>query len=433
LLSERILTAALKYLVQQKFEFTAAQQQCLPAPRAGHVYMLYAHIPFCEVLCPFCSFNRYIYNEAAARSYFAHLRKEMELVARLGYRFESMYIGGGTPTIMIDELCQTIDLAHTLFDLKEISCETNPNHLNEEVVEKLRGRVQRLSVGVQSFDDGLLAQMKRLQKFGSGQQILERIQSFAMEFQTFNVDMIFNFPSQTMDILKRDIAKVIESQAKQICFYPLMTAPSVSDSITNTIGVVNYQREVDYYRQICEDMGSNFETTSAWTFSRKHGGMIDEYIIDYEEYVGIGSGAFSYLDGGLYVNTFSPYDYQKKIDSGALTVSTIRQFDKQQQMRYRFMMDLFGLRLDKQRFKHDFGVSVDLGLLPEMTFMQVNGAFSVNDEKIILLTPKGRYLLVVMMREFFSQIDCLREQGRRSLTSEERLLFLGMNDALSTF
>jgi len=83
LLSERILTTALKYLVQQKLEYTTNRQQNFPSPKAGHVYMLYAHIPFCEVLCPFCSFNRYIFNETAGRTYFAHLRREIEMVASL--------------------------------------------------------------------------------------------------------------------------------------------------------------------------------------------------------------------------------------------------------------------------------------------------------------------------------------------------------------
>jgi len=319
----------------------------------------------------------------------------------------------------------TIDMARSLFNLKEVSCETNPNHLTVEVAGKLHSRVQRLSVGVQSFDDGLLLQMKRLQKFGSGQQILDHIQAFAGEFQTFNIDMIFNFPNQTIESLKRDIEKVVESRTDQVCFYPLMTAPSVSDSLTGSLGKVDYLREVDFYHRITQDMSRDFSLTSAWTFSRKHSGMIDEYIIDYQEYVGVGSGAFSYLDGALYANTFSPASYEKKVDLGELKVSSIRQFDKLQQMRYRFMMELFGLRLDKQAFKRDFGISVDLGLFPEMTFLQLSGAFAVNDEQSISLTPKGCYLLVVMMREFFSQVDYLREQGRRSLSTEERSVFLG--------
>ena len=86
----------------------------------------------------------------------------------LGYDFESLYIGGGTPTIMLDELCKTIDLARDNFNIKEVSSETNPNHLVQAATSmQLKGRVQRLSVGVQSFDNGLLKQMDRYDKYGS--------------------------------------------------------------------------------------------------------------------------------------------------------------------------------------------------------------------------------------------------------------------------
>ena len=63
-------------------------------------------------------------------------------------------------------------MARDLFSIKEVSSETNPNHLTHEYLEKLKGRVQRLSVGVQSFDDDLLRQMDRYEKYGSGQEIL---------------------------------------------------------------------------------------------------------------------------------------------------------------------------------------------------------------------------------------------------------------------
>ena len=430
MISERILTLTLRHLTRQNLEFTPSNRQALPKPHPDKAYMLYAHVPFCEVLCPYCSFNRYIFNESAGRAYFARLRSEMQMVADLGYNFQAMYVGGGTPTILIDELCETIDLGYHLFDLREVSCETNPNHLTEEIAGRLKGRVQRLSVGVQSFNDDLLAQMKRLKKFGTGSQLLQTIQSFAGQFPTLNVDMIFNFPSQTQEILAQDIKSAIASQASQISYYPLMTAPSVAKTLLNTIGRVDYQREVDFYKTICEGFNSEFEPTSAWTFSRKQGGMIDEYIVDYEEYVGIGSGAFSYLDGGLYVNTFSLNDYRDIIESGQILVSGIRQFDQLYQMRYRFMMELFGLKLDKKRFEKDFGVSVDHGLWAEMTFMQFNGAFAANDDYFIKLTPKGRYLLVAMMREFFSQVDYIRDQGRRTLSAEEKAVFLGA-DVLS--
>ena len=137
--------------------------------------MLYMHVPFCQVLCPYCSFNRYPFRESVARPYFENMRKEMMMLKDLGYDFESLYIGGGTPTIMLDELCKTIDLARDNFSIKEVSSETNPNHLVQPWLNELKGRVQRLSVGVQSFNNDLLKQMDRYHKYGSGEEIFERI------------------------------------------------------------------------------------------------------------------------------------------------------------------------------------------------------------------------------------------------------------------
>ncbi len=92
-------------------------------------------------------------------------------------------------------------------------------------------------------------------------------------------------------------------------------------------------------------------------------------------------------------------------------------------MRYRLMMELFGLRLDKQRFKESFGKSVERSLWMETLFMKFAGAFEHNDPNYIALTPKGRYLLVVMMREFFSNLNDVRDQARELLSPEDALDF----------
>jgi len=156
MLSDRILTRTLRLMIRQSLKVGPTNLDRLPPPRDGRDYLLYVHIPFCERLCPYCSFNRFPFRDSLARSYFQSLREEMRMASELGYRFRSMYIGGGTPTVQIDELCATIDLAFELFGVEEVSCETNPNHLTSAVAGQLEGRVQRLSVGIQSFDDGLL-------------------------------------------------------------------------------------------------------------------------------------------------------------------------------------------------------------------------------------------------------------------------------------
>lgn len=449
MLSERLLTQVVRANTNNYLKLSPVEEDRMPGPVPGKHYMLYMHVPFCERLCPYCSFNRFPFAEDRARPYFANMRKEMLMLKDLGYDFDSVYIGGGTPTILLDELCDTIDLARENFSIKEVSSETNPNHLIPSYIDKLQGRVQRLSVGVQSFDDGLLKQMERFDKYGSGQEIMERIQDASPYFVSMNADMIFNFPAQTEDILINDIERVIESGASQTTFYPLMASPSVEKSLASTVGKVDYDREQRFYRIICElltgelpsfDAQGNrlngtreglFEYGSAWTFNRKDAdsagtdAMIDEYVVNYEEYPAVGSGGITYLGETLYVNTFSVADYNALIESGRMSMMGKTVFSKRDRMRYRFMMQLFGLRLDKRQFERDFGCSVEVGLPVEMAFMTLAGAFATNNDEELTLTAKGRYLVVVMMRQFFIGVNNLRDQARAALTGEERELIFG--------
>jgi hypothetical protein len=93
-------------------------------------------------------------------------------------------------------------------------------------------------------------------------------------------------------------------------------------------------------------------------------------------------------------------------------------------MRYRFVTDLFGLRLDKRRFLADFGVQVERALWAEMSFMRAAGAFALDDDECLTLTRTGRYLLVVMMREMLTGSNRLRDKARAALPVEERAMLL---------
>jgi coproporphyrinogen III oxidase-like Fe-S oxidoreductase len=418
-----MLSAVMPAIIGASLNLKEADQLRMPQPKAGRKYMLYLHVPFCERLCPYCSFNRFVFQAPRTKAYYQRLRREMQMTADLGYDFSSLYLGGGTPTVMIDEVCETIDLARELFSIREVSCETNPDHLKPEALKKLQGRVQRLSVGMQSFDNNLLVQMNRFDKYGSGEENLKRLQEINGMFPTLNADMIFNFPSQTEAMVRGDVEILLESGVNQVTFYPLMTAPSVARTLALTIGTVTHGNEYPFYRIIDEQLRPAFHPVSAWCYSKDGEGMIDEYIVDHEEYVGLGSGSFSYLDGGLYVNTFSIKDYAQRIDSGQLSVLKYRRFSKVERMRYRFLMDLFGGQLDRRQFRADFGLPIEAGLPAEMAFMRLSGAFAGHNgtgEELLTLTSTGRYLLVVMMREFFSSMDKVREQARMALDPTER-------------
>ena len=425
-----ILTEVIRKITYKQLQLNSVPENFIyPSPKHEQKYVLYAHIPFCESLCPYCSFNRFIYNESKLKSYFQSLRKEMDMLADRGFDFVNLYVGGGTPTVDLDELITTIDHAKRLFSIKEVSCETNPNHLTKEILGDLKGRVDRLSVGVQSFDDKLLRQMSRYDKFGSGDQILEIIQRAVGILPSLNIDMIFNLPDQTEESLLRDIEYIIKSGAEQTTFYPLMSAPSVKKSMEKTLGKLDYSRELRFVQIISDKLSDAYQPSSGWTFSRKELSMLDEYIVQYEEYVGTGSGAFSYLEGNLLVNTFSLKQYDEMIKNGRFPTYKIKNFNKYDRKRYRFLMEMFNLSLNTERFAEDFKTPILLGLLPEMLFMWIAGAFGKWQNGRLHLNPDSRYLLVVMMREFFSNVNILRDQARFSLSKEERLMCV-VNDKL---
>ena len=428
MLSERILSTAIKVMANQQLKLSAPNEKMMPTAQPNTTYLLYMHIPFCEVLCPYCSFNRYPFKETIAAPYFVSLRKELQMYKDLGYDFDGLYIGGGTPTVMIDELCETIDLSRELFHIKEVTAETNPNHLLPQYVEELKGRVQRLSVGVQSFDEGLLRQMHRYETFGSGEEILERIAYAAPHFDIFNVDMIFNFPTQTEAALRSDMEKLISSAGTQATMSPLYTSRGTARKMANTLGKMNYKRESDLYRIVDEMLAGGerpaFTRESVWTYNRKAADIHDEEqaaaLLDkYPEYPGIGSGAVTHLHGKLYVNTFSIKEYNAAIEAGEMPIMGQTTLGKTELMRYRFLKQLYALRLDKVAFKDAFGVSVERGLPIEMAFMRANKAFEIDDDNELTLTFEGRYLTSVMYRQFLASLNNLREQARAVLSGDE--------------
>ena len=456
MLSERMLTGVIKAMTKHELALKPTDEAFFPAPQPGEKYMLYMHVPFCERLCPYCSFNRYAFREDVARPYFEHMRREMLMVKELGYDIESIYCGGGTPTILIDELCRTLDLARETWDIKEVASETNPNHLTKPYLEQLKGRVQRLSVGVQSFDDGLLKQMDRYDKYGSGDEILERIAEAEGNFDLLNVDMIFNFPSQTEEILRSDLQKLIEVGCKQTTFSPLYVSSATSRKMQQTLGKMDWDREYAFYRIIDDTLAGGdaplFHRSTIWTFSRNDGTAaaagaggagdmvcggrsvgdaaarpvrIEEYQTNYDEYPAIGSGSVTHLNGCLYVNNFSIRDYNAAIDAGHMSIMGKSVMSKRDLMRYSFLVELYKLRLDKRAFARRYGCGVDEGLPLEMAFMRLNKAFATDDEEELTLTPMGRYLTLVMYRQFLSGLNNLRDQARAVLSGDEAKLTFG--------
>jgi len=386
-------------------------------PVPAHEAYLYVHIPFCEVLCPFCSFHRVQHHPAQARSYFGALREEIRRYHAAGHRFSGVYFGGGTPTCEPDELVATIGLVRALFGVREVSVETNPKDLQPPLLAALRAAgVTRLSVGVQSFDDQLLREMDRYAKYGSGDETAERIRLAAPYFPTLNVDLIFNQPHQSLASLQRDLAIFRTLGANQVSLYPLMTSPTVLRRMAKGMGQPDPRRLRKFYQTIVQALAPDFAPSSAWCFTRSGQGS-DEYLVASENYVGVGSGAFSYLDGTLYSTSFSLQAYAERIRAGLTGITTQHQLGDTDRMRYTLLVKMFGLGLDRDWAQRRYGRKFFRKLWGELRTMEVLGA-ATRDAHGWHLTGRGMFWLMLMMSEFFESVNTYRDAMRAHVHEE---------------
>jgi len=391
----------------------------MPSPEPGTQYLLYLHIPFCIALCPFCSFHRVEFREDRARAYFDALREEIRTATRAGYRFRELYVGGGTPTILPQQLEETILMLRDLHPIQGVSVETHPADLEDDCITRLRSAgVSRLAVGVQSFDDRLLQAMGRLEKYGSGAHIRQRLVRLAGVFDALNVDMIFNFPDQSKASLQADLDFLTEEvKPDQVSWYPLMTATSTRRAMQEKLGSVGHARERELYELISRRMlQGGYHRTSAWNFDRR-AALIDEYIIAQDEYLGLGSGAFSYIGGNMYASTFSINRYVDRARSGETGIVRKREMSGRDQMRYYLLTQLFSGSLDLDQAEDRFENRFRRTLRPELAGLRLVGA-TVRSGRQLRLTERGYYLWMILMREFFTGVNNLRDEMRLNIRAE---------------
>jgi coproporphyrinogen III oxidase-like Fe-S oxidoreductase len=346
---------------------------------------LYLHVPFCEKLCPFCSFNSVAFEREAGQEYFEVLREEMALYHGLGYRFDVVHVGGGTPTVLPGEVARMVERARSLWPVREVSVETNPNHLTDSTLRTLRDvGVQRLSVGVQSFDDGMLERLGRREAYGSSSQIRATLEEAAAKGIALSVDLLFDVPGQTPEILRRDIETVRSLPVDQVTFYPLMTGRHHAPGAARMFDVVR------------AGLQGAFHQTTAWSFARRPG-LVDEYIAVRDEFAGLGAGAFGALQGRLTANAFPLRSYIGAVRAGRLPVVDVRVFRPQDWMRYVLLMRVFSGNA------HPMAL-VQRSTPWEVRLLRLLGVSRRVGERIEI-TDRGRTTAMLAMRAFFESVE----------------------------
>jgi len=189
---------------------------------------IYIHIPYCTNLCSFCNLNRTMIN-SSVEDYHKLIIKQIKAVASYPYiqskEFDSIYFGGGTPTVLsAKQWEQILEVMHSLLPISktaEISVETSITELTGDKLEifGIMG-VNRLSVGVQTFVD---RGRKLLKRRGSSNEVISKIKKVVeMGFENTNIDLIYNYPNQTMQELEFDIKTIKELNIAGLSYYSLI-------------------------------------------------------------------------------------------------------------------------------------------------------------------------------------------------------------------
>jgi coproporphyrinogen III oxidase-like Fe-S oxidoreductase len=156
-----------------------------------------------------------------------------------------------------------------------------------------------------------------------------------------------------------------------------------------------------------------YEASTAWCFSRGNH-LIDEYIIDYDDYVGVGAGSVGFLNGDFFVNTFSLERYDELIAQGKLPLVNWRRLSEREHLRYYMLTKLFGMSLDPIKFRLRFHDDINRKLWWELKFFRMFGL--VRKSRPINVTSRGMYTMCVMQKEFFAALNTLRERFIESQT-----------------
>lgn len=389
---------------QLNLDILAHSTTKIPDPNMN--YMLYAHIPFCHTFCPYCSFHKYAYDENIAKEYFKNLRQEMKQIHTLGYKFNSMYVGGGTTLIDEDELIKTLELAKKLFNIDEISCESDPSHIEPANLKRFKGLIDRISIGVQSFNDDILKRVGRYEKFGSSANLVKKLKDAVNILPVTSIDLIFNFPNQTKDMLLNDINLAKSIEAQQITFYPLMKSNLTKAKIASSLGNSYKDNEYEFY-SIIEENFKDYHKNNAWSYAKEKTSLNDEYVSSNHEYLGIGSGGFSFLGGELFVNAFNLQKYNEKIQNGKSSVIARCEFNPKERIKYLFLTEIFSGFIDIDKFNQTNNTNLLKTLNLELKLLDIIGAIEIQNNSI-KSTQFGRYLWLSLMKEFYTGMDKVR-------------------------
>ena len=357
----------------------------------------YVHIPFCTQICYYCDFSKVFIKNQPVDAYLEHLIQETRSY-EIG-KLRTLYIGGGTPTALsaqqlaylLTELPKVMDLS----EVEEFTIEANPGDLDPDKIAVLKDSlVNRVSLGVQTFDNKMLKKIGRSHK---EQDIYDNIRHLKQAgFDNISIDLIYALPGQTMDQVKENVAKAIDLDIPHMSLYSLILENHtvfMNRMRRGKLPLPKEELEAEMFEYIIEELEkAGFEHYEISNFSKP--GFESRHNLVYwdnAEYYGLGAGASGYVDGIRYKNHGPIRHYLEAVEAGKARIT-----EEHLTLEEKMEEELFlGLRkktgVSKARFEEKFGVSFDQRYGQVVASLTEQGLL-VPDDKQVRMTKRGLFL-----------------------------------------
>lgn len=344
----------------------------------SNIKSAYIHIPFCKSICSYCDFSKMYYNSNFVNSYLNDLSNEIKKDYK-GEILETIYIGGGTPSALnIDELKCLFLITNTLNlnDNYEFTIECNIEDVTKEKLELFKNnKVNRISIGVQSFNNKILKYLNR--KYDS-EIILKKINLAKKYFDNINIDLIYAVNNETIDDLKKDLKMFLSIDIPHISCYSLIIEK-------NTI---LYNKNEEYisedldrlmYDTIEKTLSSNYCHYEISNYAKK--GFESKHNLCYwnnKEYYGFGLSAASYIENKRINNTrnLKKYiEFNRDKEEEILT--------KEDKIRYELILGFRKIKgINKKEFYNKY--NIDIHDLYNINELLKKGYLNEDDEYIFI-------------------------------------------------
>ncbi|WP_106448593.1 radical SAM family heme chaperone HemW [Trichococcus alkaliphilus] len=370
----------------------------------------YMHIPFCEHICFYCDFNKVFLEGQPVDEYVDALIKEMQLSKQLHPREEisTFYIGGGTPTTLnerqLERLLNGIRSTYSLPKGAEFTMEANPESISFEKLKIMRDYgVNRLSMGVQSFNNDIL---KKIGRIHTAEQVYTSVADARRAgFENMTIDLIFRLPNQTMADFEDSLKKALELDLPHYSIYALILEnKTVFYNLMRQgkLPLPSEDTEADMYALAIETMSKNgrnqYEISN---FALP--GYESQHNLTYwknESYFGFGAGAHGYIDGIRYHNHGPIQQYLAPLRENNLPIIRQQQLSKQEQMEEEMIL---GLRtmvgVSQKHFADKFQTPLLDQYAAVIADLVADGLLLVDGDRI-RLTQRGVFLGNEVFRSF---------------------------------